>query len=45
MENRNGMSVDLEVLAATGTAEKEAALNLLEVIPGEERVTVGADQA
>jgi transposase len=44
MENRNGMSVDLEVLAATGTAEKEAALNLLEVIPGEERVTVGADK-
>ena len=45
MENRNGMIVDVEVLVATGTAEKEAALNMLEGIPGEERVTVGADKA
>ena len=45
MENRNGMVVDAEVLAATGTAEREAALAMIEEIPGDHRVTVGADKA
>jgi transposase len=45
MENRNGMIVDVAVLPATGTAEKEAAWKMLEAIPGEDRVTVGADKA
>jgi transposase len=45
MENRNGMVVDAEVLSATGTAEREAALAMIEEIPGDHRVTVGADKA
>jgi transposase len=45
MENRNGLVVDVEVTAATGTAEREAALTMLEGIPGQERVTVAADKA
>ena len=45
MENRNGMVVNVEVLPATGTAEREAALEMIEEIPGEHRVTVGADKA
>ena len=45
MENRNGMIVDVEVLPATGTAEKEAALMMLGTLPGNEPVTVGADKA
>ena len=45
MENRNGMIVDVEVLPATGTAEKEAALEMLGSIPGDQPVTVGADKA
>jgi IS5 family transposase len=45
MENRNGLVVKAEVLAATGTAEKEAALAMIEQIPGEHPVTVGADKA
>ena len=45
MENRNGMVVNVEVLPATGTAEREAALSMIEAIPGNHRVTVGADKA
>ena len=45
MENRNGMIVDAEVLPATGTAEKEAALQMLGSIPGDQPATVGADKA
>lgn len=37
--------VNVEVLPATGTAEKEAALSMIEAIPGNHRVTVGADNA
>lgn len=44
MENRNGMVVNVEVLQATGTAEREAAQTMIEAIPGEHRVTVGADK-
>ena len=32
MENRNGMVVNVEVLPATGTAEREAALSMIEAI-------------
>jgi transposase len=45
MENRNGLAVDGELTKATGTAEREAALEMLEDVAGEERVTVGADKA
>lgn len=45
MENRNGMIVDVEVLPATGTAEKEAALEMLGALPSDQLATVGADKA
>jgi hypothetical protein len=45
MENRNGLVVDVEVLQANGTAERAAALVMIENIPGDQRVTVGADKA
>jgi hypothetical protein len=45
MESRNGLIVTTEVLQANGTAERVAALVILEQIPGEHRVTVGADKA
>ena len=45
MENRNGLIVDACLTQATGTAEPEAALAMLGDLPGEGRVTVGADKA
>lgn len=45
IENRNGLIVTTELLQANGTAERDAALMMLEQIPGEHRVTVGADKA
>lgn len=44
-ENRNGFIVATEVFQAHGTAERDAALVMLEQIPGGHRVTVGADKA
>ena len=44
MENRNGLIADVEVLHATGTAERDAALLMLEALPGDHPVTVGADK-
>ena len=44
VENRNGLIVNTEVFQANGTAERDAALVMLEQIPGENRVTVGADK-
>jgi transposase len=44
MENRNGMVVDVTFTQATGTAEREAALDMLEEIHGSRRVTLGADK-
>jgi len=43
-ENRNGLIVTTEVFQANGTAERDAALVMLEQIPGGERVTVGGDK-
>jgi hypothetical protein len=43
-ENRNGLIVNTEVFPANGTAERDAALVMLEQIPGKQRVTVGADK-
>lgn len=45
IENRNGLIVTTELFQANGTAERDAALVMLEQIPGEHRVTVGADKA
>jgi transposase len=44
-ENRNGFIITTEVFQANGTAERDAGLVMLEQIPGEHRVTVGADKA
>jgi transposase len=44
MENRNGLVADVEVLPANGTAERAAALIMIERIPGDQSVTVGADK-
>jgi transposase len=45
MENRNGLIITTELFQANGTAERDAALVMLEQVPGEKRVTVGADKA
>jgi transposase len=44
VENRNGLIVKAEVFAANGTAERDAALVMLEQIPGVNQVTVGGDK-
>jgi transposase len=44
VENRNGLIVNAEVFVANGTAERDAALVMLERIPGGKRVTVGGDK-
>jgi transposase len=44
MENRNGLVVDITLTPATGTAEREAALDMLERLPGVHWVTIGADK-
>jgi transposase len=44
VENRNGLIVKAEVFAANGTAERDAALIMLEQIPGGKQVTVGGDK-
>jgi len=45
VENRNGLIVDTELFEANGTAERDAALVMLEQIPGTKQVTVGGDKA
>jgi transposase len=44
MENRNGLVTDVEVLPATGTAERDAALMMIESLPGVGPVTVAGDK-
>ena len=44
IENRNGLIVDAELFQANGTAERDAALVMVERIPHDERVTVAADK-
>jgi transposase len=43
-ENRNGLIVTTEVFQVNGTAERDAALVMIEQIPGGGRVTVGGDK-
>jgi hypothetical protein len=45
MENRKGLVSDAEATQATGHAEREAAVRMVENIPGTHPVTVGADKA
>ena len=44
VENRNGLIVNAMAWEATGTAERNSALLMLEQVPGERRVTVGGDK-
>jgi len=44
MENRNGLVVDVKITPATGTAERDAALDMLQAVPGSQPLTVGADK-
>jgi transposase len=44
MENRNGLVVDIALTQATGTAERDTALDMLEGMHRSHRVTVGADK-
>jgi transposase len=44
VENRNGLIVNAELLQANGRAERDAALLMLEQIPGDSRITVGGDK-
>ncbi len=43
-ENRNGLVVDAVLTLATGTAEREAALEMVGGLPEGSRVTLGADK-
>jgi len=45
MENRHGLIITPRLTTATGTAEREAAVDLVEAVPGRHRITVGADKA
>ena len=45
MENRNGLAVDATLTRASGTAEREAALAILDRRKATHRITLGADKA
>lgn len=44
MENRNGLAVEVALLPATGTAEREAALEMVGELGDTGRITLGADK-
>ena len=44
MENRSGLVVDSRLTPATGTAERSAALEMIEDVPGTKQITLGADR-
>ncbi len=44
MENRSGLVVDSRLTQATGTAERSAALEMIEDVPGVKQITLGADR-
>jgi transposase len=44
VENRHGLIVNAEVLEANGRAERDAALAMLEQVPGGGRITVAGDK-
>ena len=45
MENRHALVVDTRLTLATGTAERQAALEMVADRPGHHRITLGADKA
>jgi transposase len=44
IENRNGLVADVQVMPATGTAERDAALMMIGSMAGQEPITVGGDK-
>ena len=44
MDNRQGLVVDVKITEATGTSERDAALDMLQMVPSSGRITVGADR-
>jgi transposase len=44
MENRSGLVVNMRVTLATGTCERAASIGMVQDIPGQHRVTLGADK-
>ena len=44
MESRNGLVVDTSLTNATGTAEREAAIAMVEDLPDDGRITLGSDK-
>jgi hypothetical protein len=44
VENRNGLVVNAELLEANGRAERDAALIMLEQVPGDQRITAASDK-
>jgi IS5 family transposase len=44
MENRNGLVVEHHLSISSGTAEPEAAVEMVKEIPGNYRITVGMDK-
>ena len=45
MENRNGLVVDTSLTKATGTAERETAIAMVEALPDDGRITLGTDKS
>ncbi len=45
MENRNGLVVAAALTKATGTAEREAAIEMVGALDGSHRITLGGDKA
>lgn len=45
MENRHGLAVNGGITQATGTAERDAALAMLDRRPSRRRITLGTDKA
>jgi transposase len=44
IENRNGLVVDAELVQCSGTAERDAAMQMVERVEGTKRITVAADK-
>lgn len=44
MENRNGLAVNSRLTHATGTAERDAAMDMVLEVPGKQQITVGGDK-
>jgi transposase len=44
MDNRGKLAIDTRLTIASGTAEREAAIDMLACLPGEQQKTIGADK-